>query len=52
MLYSIYLINSLSAERVPSAEAEFGLSKHLRHGMSDGFMEKGIKVANKQPLRR
>lgn len=52
MLYSIYLIKSLTAERVPSAEAEFSLSKHLRHGMSDGFMEKGITVANKQPLRR
>ncbi len=52
MLYSIYLIKSLCTERVPSAEAEFGLSKHLRHGMSDGFMEKGITVANKQPFRR
>lgn len=51
MLYSIYLIKSLCAERVPSAEAEFGLSKHLRHSMSDGFMEKGITAANKQPLR-
>lgn len=28
MLYSIYLIKSLCAERVPSAEAEFGLSKN------------------------
>lgn len=52
MLDSMYLINSLDAEWVPSAEAEFGLSKHLRHSMSDGFIEKGIKVANKQPLRR
>lgn len=51
-LHSIDLIKSLNSEGLPSAEAEFGLSKHLRHGMSDGFIEICITVANKQSLRR
>jgi len=52
MLHSIDLIKSLKAKGLPSAEAEFGLSKDLRHGMSDGFIEKYITVANKQSLGR
>jgi len=52
MLHSIDLIKSLKAKGLPSAEAEFGLSKDLRHGMSDEFIEKYITVANKQSLGR
>jgi len=52
ILHSIDLIKSLKAKGLPSAEAEFGLSKDLRHGMSDGFIEKYITVANKQSLGR